>query len=784
MAAGGVPPYTFTLATNSDMPPGLFLSAGGVLSGTPNAPGNFRVLLSVTDAASSSLFVQYNMTVDNALGQAPALSLAPKPINVYYVQGSPAPAPLSINVATTSGNLPFNAMVTGIPGVTISTANGTTSSISNLTFNVGLLPLGTSTGVMAVRSTESANQFDALPVTVTVTAPPPCTYAVNPTATSMPSSGGPGSFAVAAGPPCSWVTTASAPSLLQITGGASGMGVGNVGYTVAPNTSPNARTLFVNVAGQQHAITQFGTACSFALSPSRLAAPASGGLATITITPSDAACAWTASSASGLGLAPTSGTGTDRVVQVTVPVNPDAAARVLTATIGLRTLRIDQAGAACTVGLSPYAASAAAAGVQGTVAITTLTGCDYETTSAPSWVSITSGGSANVSGNLVYSVAPNSTTVQRIGTLTIGGQAFQITQDGLPCSVTVNTSGLGSPYGPAGGVGLIGITANGPNCSWTASSNAAWAAVNPLGGTGSGSVGVTIQSNASSVSARNTLLTIAGQSIGLSQDGTSCNYRLQSANGSAPASGGAGSVGVVAPNVCTWASTSNDPSWLTIVSAGSGGTANVQFFAQANTSASPRVGSLTIAGLPYTVTQAGAPCAYTFSPTTTTVASTGATGSFPFSTTFAACTPVAQSYSGWIAVNTSFNGAAGAVDFTVQPNPTTFTRTGTIRLGDQDYTVQQTGGACGYSLNAYSALFGPLGATDASVLGSPTALGCVPDVGTDQPSFITIGGLIGPVGNIFTLPYSIAPFPSITPATRRGRVTFGGQIHSVKQTSY
>ena len=61
----------------------------------------------------------------------------------------------------------------------------------------------------------------------------------------------------------------------------------------------------------------------------------------------------------------------------------------------------------------------------------------------------------------------------------------------------------------------------------------------------------------------------------------------------------------------------------------------------------------------------------------------------------------------------------------------------------------------------------------------------MPVVGTDQPSFITLEPLTGPDGNIFTLPYSVAPFPaSLTGGLRFGTITFGGQHVIIKQYSW
>jgi hypothetical protein len=444
-----------------------------------------------------------------------------------------------------------------------------------------------------------------------------------------------------------------------------------------------------------------------------------------------------------------------------------------------------QAGVGCTVSLSPYDASAPAAGVDGSVTVTTPADCAYDTVLGPSWISVTSGGSGVGPGTLVYSVEPNSTTVARSGSLVIGGQAFQVTQDALPCSVTIDTSGLGSPYGPAGGAGLVSITTSGANCSWTASSGASWAAVAPSGGTGNATIGVTVGSNMASAAARSTDLTIAGQAVTILQAGTMCTYSLQSGTGAVPFSGGSGSVGVVAPSVCSWTAATNDPTWLSISSSAAAGTGNVLFVAQPNTNASPRTGTLTIAGLTYWVTQAGAPCSYTLGAVSpTTVFSGGVTNhTFTFSTTASGCTPVALSYVGWITASATFAGNSGEVTYTVAPNPATTTRAGTIQVGEQTLEIRQSGGACGYSLNAYGALFDKLGGTG-SVLGSPTALGCSPDTGTDQPSIVLLDPLAGPLLNIFTQGYHVTPYDSLTISVRRARITFGGQIFTVKQTSW
>jgi hypothetical protein len=154
-----------------------------------------------------------------------------------------------------------------------------------------------------------------------------------------------------------------------------------------------------------------------------------------------------------------------------------------------------------------------------------------------------------------------------------------------------------------------------------------------------------------------------------------------------------------------------------------------------------------------------------------------------------ACTPAPVSYANWIAIDqTSFVGGAGTVTFSVLSNPLPSARTGIIQIADQTFTVTQTiaQSACRYSLHAYGALFSR-GGGGGDVFGSATDTSCNPGstIGTDQPSFIFLGPLQGPTLDVFTQPFSVSTFDTpLIAVTRRGRITFGGQIFVVKQVSW
>jgi hypothetical protein len=175
IASGGTAPYTFAVDPTQGMPPGLTLSASGILSGTPTSPGFFPIGVMVTDSASNSATVNLTMVVDNALGQAPGIALGPNPIQVSTMAGGTNPGPIPINVTSTSGNLPFNISVAGIPGASLSVNTGTTPATVSLSLNNSGVAAGTYVGIVDAKSDQSVNWSDAASVVLTVLSPVPVT---------------------------------------------------------------------------------------------------------------------------------------------------------------------------------------------------------------------------------------------------------------------------------------------------------------------------------------------------------------------------------------------------------------------------------------------------------------------------------------------------------------------------------------------------------------------------------------------------------------------------------
>jgi hypothetical protein len=81
---------------------------------------------------------------------------------------------------------------------------------------------------------------------------------------------------------------------------------------------------------------------------------------------------------------------------------------------------------ACSYTLSPTSQSVAAGASTGFLSVTTTSGCSWTAASGASWISSTSSGTG--SGTITYSVAANTGTAARTGTVTVGGQPFTVTQ--------------------------------------------------------------------------------------------------------------------------------------------------------------------------------------------------------------------------------------------------------------------------------------------------------------------------------------------------------------------
>ncbi|HET8925758.1 MAG TPA: kelch repeat-containing protein [Candidatus Acidoferrum sp.] len=158
---GGVGSLTWSLASGS-LPPGLTLSPGGILSGSPTTTGSFSFTVSVTDGSTPPKTVSANFTLTvNTLPLTFTASTVPTAVaGKPYVQALPVVGGTQpYNGTVTSGTLPPGLSLVG------NLLNGTPSGTGNFAFTVTVTDSSTPTQTATQTLTMSVN---TLVITTTV----------------------------------------------------------------------------------------------------------------------------------------------------------------------------------------------------------------------------------------------------------------------------------------------------------------------------------------------------------------------------------------------------------------------------------------------------------------------------------------------------------------------------------------------------------------------------------------------------------------------------------------
>ncbi|MGD0501006.1 MAG: M36 family metallopeptidase, partial [Bryobacteraceae bacterium] len=172
----------------------------------------------------------------------------------------------------------------------------------------------------------------------------------------------------------------------------------------------------------------------------------------------------------------------------------------------------------------------------------------------PPGLALTSGGT--ISGTPTMALT-RSFTVQVTDNAAATAFATFVVTILAPCSYSISPTSLSIPG--AGETGTIDVTAP-VGCSWSASNSLGWVAITSrASGTGSGSVAYQVAANGAT--ARSGSITVAGQSVSITQSALLCTYSLYPAGQAFSIAGGTGTIAVTAPAGCAW-SVSGLPPWV------------------------------------------------------------------------------------------------------------------------------------------------------------------------------------------------------------------------------
>lgn len=361
----------------------------------------------------------------------------------------------------------------------------------------------------------------------------------------------------------------------------------------------------------------------------------------------------------------------------------------------------------CSIAISPGSLAFASDGGTGNVTVAVGAGCGWSATASAGWIAVTAGATGTGAGAVAYSVAANSATEPRSGSLTIGGQSHAVTQQGRsPTICSYNISPSTAELSKDSGTGTLTVSAP-DDCSWTATSNAAWLVVNSGDhGTGGGSVSYAVARNLD-VADRSATISVADRAFTVRQAGDigGCQYSVGPVDFRPCMPGGNVTATLTTQASCPWTATP-DASWLTLPSGTSGSGSGVITITFPDNYDAPHQGIVMVrwptptAGQNIRVAQAG--CLYAVSRSAFSFTFSGGQGTFDViqqsepntcgGATQDRCVWTAQSDVPWITITGSMpRSGDNPVAFTVATNDGSASRVGTITVRDKVVVITQAG---------------------------------------------------------------------------------------------
>ena len=452
--------------------------------------------------------------------------------------------------------------------------------------------------------------------------------------------------------------------------------------TVTANPSTSSRSGIVTLTGggitRTVAVSQSGEAAVLTASVSTLPFSPGAGSATFSV---NSNVSWSVSDdAAWISFSPLSAT-YNGTVTVTVLANPSTSSRSAKVTVaggGLsRTIDVSQSGATALLTVAPSSLTFGAGAGFSTLAL--ASNLSWSLSDDAAWLSA-SPASGSKDTTVTVTVAANSTTAVRSGTVTVSGggitRMVTVTQSAAAATLTASTTSLTF----AAGAGSAGFTVS-SNISWNAAADASWLKVAPAGGSGDSSMTVTVTANPA-INSRTAAVVISGggitRSISVTQAAGSAAIVLSKTSISFGPAAVSEEVEVTA-NIA-WVASDN-AAWLTVAPAAALNDTTVRISTLANPATSERTATVTFTGggvvRTISVTQAGSAANLAADPASLSFAAGAA--SAPLAVT-ANISWSAVDDAAWVSLSPAGGNRDTTVTVTVTANPTTSLRSATVTI--------------------------------------------------------------------------------------------------------
>jgi Putative binding domain, N-terminal/Viral BACON domain len=362
------------------------------------------------------------------------------------------------------------------------------------------------------------------------------------------------------------------------------------------------------------------------------------------------------------------------------------------------------------------------------------------------------------------------------------------------CTFTLSATSLTVPAEASSASVTVETAAH---CNWTVTSDRGWMSVNGLAArTGPGVASATLTDNTSE-SSRTGTLSIAGQTVAVSQNGVAppCTFRLEPGSASWPHEGGSGTFSVVTAERCVWSAHSN-AAWITVTSGQQGtGKGTVSYAVERNRDVAARAGTVTAADQTFNVTESGEAaalnCEYSVVPIEFNVCMAVPSTLTAAINTEQGCSWTAAPDASWVTVTGGQSGTGpGTISFRVSDNWDVSRRANVMvrwptPTAGQNMRVAQAGcryavssSAISISAGGNSARFDVIQQSDPLECGGPLQNGCVWRADANVP-WITITTSMPQAGDS-SVAFTVAANEGAAPRT--GTITVRDKVVVVTQS--
>ncbi|HOZ22874.1 MAG TPA: BACON domain-containing protein, partial [bacterium] len=527
------------------------------------------------------------------------------------------------------------------------------------------------------------------------------------------SDAGHSSFTISSNAP--WSTTIDA-AWLSVTP-ATGSNSATLTVSVLANTTTNPRRGEITVSGggitRTLLVSQHAAEAILTVSQPSLTFAAGAGnaivnlISNVTWAISDDAEWITLSAASGSNNA---------TIAISVTANPLSSVRsgIITITGGglTRTISVSQAASALSLTVSPPSLTFGAGA--GSTTFTLSANVPWSASDDAVWITL-SPASGTKDTTVAVTVTANPSTSSRSGTVTLTGggitRTVAISQSGESAVLTTSLTTL--PFSAGAGSATFSVTSN---VSWSVSEDAAWISISPVSATYNATVTLTVLANPSTAS-RSATVNVSGggvaRTITVNQSGAAAVLTVAPVSLSFGAGAGSSTFGITSN--LSW-SVSDDAPWLSASPASGARDTTVTVTVAANTTTTPRSGTLSITGggitRSVTVTQSAAAAILTASTTSLIFSASSGSAGFTVSSNISWS---ASADAAWLTVSPASGTGDSMMTVAVTANPTVNPRSALVVITGGGITrnvaVTQSAGAAAITLSRSAIPFGADAAT-------------------------------------------------------------------------